>query len=377
MPTPTPAPNFATTALVAAAQSSAESLAANPGATAAQIEGLMMQINQAYSSFQSEAGQLASPDQTEKALRTAYYFTLAADALAQAQNYPLSVQNRLEITAARLAQTRSLLPGGTPPGSLAHASGVATAPVIGSALVLNDADSSPVLSPGSVARITGDQSPLSNLSVANPQLSAAALPYELANASVTIGGRAARVFYVSPSRISFYVPAGLPAGDTEVIVTSQEGYVSRGVVTVAPLAPSLFAVGGAGVGSGLALNDATHATGSFDVTTNETLGADKRTRLQLFALGFDAAANTDTRNDVPMEGGAVMPNLAESVTVEARAGDGRVFLLPVEYAFAHAGMAGLDQVNCVLVPELRGAGAVDLTLLVGGRRSNSVRIVVR
>jgi uncharacterized protein (TIGR03437 family) len=172
------------------------------------------------------------------------------------------------------------------------------------------------------------------------------------------------------------VPADLPAGDTEVIVTSQDGYVSRGTVTIAPVMPGLFGTDGAG--TGIALNDATGSAATFDVTTPNTFGSDKRTRLQLFAAGFSAGAvNTDAGNDVQLDGGGVLPNLAESVAVEARTSNGQVFQLPVEFAGALGRMAGVDQINCVLVPQLRGAGQVDLTLVVGGQRSNSVQIVVR
>jgi uncharacterized protein (TIGR03437 family) len=37
---------------------------------------------------------------------------------------------------------------------------------------------------------------------------------------------------------------------------------------------------------------------------------------------------------------------------------------------------GLDQVNVVLIPELRGAGAVQLTVVAAGVRSNTMTITV-
>jgi uncharacterized protein (TIGR03437 family) len=73
----------------------------------------------------------------------------------------------------------------------------------------------------------------------------------------------------------------------------------------------------------------------------------------------------------------VRPNFAESVAVEARLGDGRVYLLPVEFAGAQGVLPGLDQVNVRLIPELRGAGTVQLTLILGGRRSNAPTIVIQ
>jgi len=74
-------------------------------------------------------------------------------------------------------------------------------------------------------------------------------------------------------------------------------------------------------------------------------------------------------NDLKVSG-SVRPNLAEGVTVEARvAATGQIYMLPVQFAGAQGVLPGLDQVTVMLVPELKGAGAVQLTLIVNGRRS--------
>ena len=73
----------------------------------------------------------------------------------------------------------------------------------------------------------------------------------------------------------------------------------------------------------------------------------------------------------------MLENLSESVTVEARTSDGNVYFLPVEFAGKQGTLVGLDQVNVVLVPELRGAGTVQLTMVVGGVRSNTMTITVQ
>jgi uncharacterized protein (TIGR03437 family) len=86
-------------------------------------------------------------------------------------------------------------------------------------------------------------------------------------------------------------------------------------------------------------------------------------------------ANTDTSNDVSSNG-KLLQNFAESVTVEARLSDGRIFNLPVEYAGAQGAQRGIEQVNFVLIPELAGAGNVQLTVTAGGRRSNTMTITV-
>ena len=113
------------------------------------------------------------------------------------------------------------------------------------------------------------------------------------------------------------------------------------------------------------------------VTTEENFGADKRTRLTMFATGISGTAvNSDVRNDVTING-VVKPNFAESVAVQAQLADGRIISLPVEFAAAQGTVPGLDQVNVVLLPELRGAGVIQLALIIGGQRSNAPTIVVR
>jgi uncharacterized protein (TIGR03437 family) len=72
----------------------------------------------------------------------------------------------------------------------------------------------------------------------------------------------------------------------------------------------------------------------------------------------------------------VIPNLAESVIVEAHTQDGRIYKLPVEFAGAQGIVPGLDQLNLVLIPELQGAGTVDLTVIVNGQRSNAPTILI-
>jgi uncharacterized protein (TIGR03437 family) len=57
--------------------------------------------------------------------------------------------------------------------------------------------------------------------------------------------------------------------------------------------------------------------------------------------------------------------------------DGRVFQLPVEFAGRQNTWGGLDQINVVLLPELRHAGTIELTLVVGVQRSNMTTISIR
>ena len=128
----------------------------------------------------------------------------------------------------------------------------------------------------------------------------------------------------------------------------------------------------------LVINLGSHAApSSVGVTTPENLGDDKRTRIMVFAdgvVGF--AQNTDPTNDLVI-GNHLVQNLAESVTAEVRTQDNRVFNLPVEFAGGESLIADLDSINIKLIPELAGAGTVQLTIIVNGVRSNSPTFFIR
>ena len=116
---------------------------------------------------------------------------------------------------------------------------------------------------------------------------------------------------------------------------------------------------------------------NFDVTSPGNFGSDKRTRLTFFATGISGSVvNMSTSNDITVDG-KVRQNLAESISVEARLPDGTVYTLPVEFAGAQGVVPGLDQVTVILRPELKGAGIVQMTLIVGGRRSSNPIVVIK
>lgn len=377
-------PSLATPDLVSSALVTATTLASMPNPSAAQIAPLAIKLEQAYASFLLEANNLPSQNSVGGGLRAALYFTRAAYGLSEVNVSAPMVQGRLQIAASYLAQVNSLvLTGSNVPAdasATAHAPSSATAsPVIGPADTRSSATFAPVLSSASLGTILGDpnQSPLSTQTIAATQTVDGKLPYELGGVSVMVGGRAAQVLSVSPSRVSFLVPTGLSVGEAEVIVTLQAGYVSRGTVTIAPIALGIFTKSGNGTGEAVAFDSNAFRLGPFDVLASNTSSADKRVRLIIFTTGIsNGASNFDISND-PLISGTSMANVAESVVVEARKSDGTVFNLTVEYAGAQGPCPGLDEVNVVLPAELKGAGVVELTLVTGGMRSNAATVNIR
>jgi len=148
------------------------------------------------------------------------------------------------------------------------------------------------------------------------------------------------------------------------------------VTQSSPPSPGILTLIGNGIGEAVALNAATLKTGEFNVTTTENFGSDKQTRLMIFASGLSSGVlNTNTSNDVNF-GVNIFPSIAESVVVEARTVDNRIFQLPVEFAGPSGRSFGLDQINLRLIEGLRGAGSVELTLIIAGQRSNMAMIKI-
>jgi uncharacterized protein (TIGR03437 family) len=69
------------------------------------------------------------------------------------------------------------------------------------------------------------------------------LPLELDGVSVTIGGKAAPVFYISPDQINVQAPSDLPSGPAPVVVQNAGGVSDPVSATVQSLLPGFFLLG--------------------------------------------------------------------------------------------------------------------------------------
>jgi uncharacterized protein (TIGR03437 family) len=170
-------------------------------------------------------------------------------------------------------------------------------------------------------------------------------PVNLGGVTVSIGGTAAALFYVSPTQINAVVDPKTPPGAEPVVVTSQTG-TQNGTLTVSTSAPAgLFSVFGTGTRDGAILNAVTFLLGDFSTRT-----ANSPTFLALFATGLN-------------------PSVTPVVTIGG---------VPVSVAFFGAAPCcdGLDQVNVMLPDSLAGAGRVPVVLSQDGVASNTVQVVL-
>lgn len=175
--------------------------------------------------------------------------------------------------------------------------------------------------------------------------------------------RAAVVSYATPSQINFQIPAGTAPGNASLLV----GEVAvSGLFFINPVAPGVFSANGNGKGVAAATATRRVIPTNFDFPVPVfqctvggckpfpiDVGIDAPVTLSLYATGV---------RGVPID--RVKVTIAG---IEA----------PVLYAGPQGQYPGLDQVNVPLLLSLRGAGEVDVVLLVDGQPSNTVRIAIQ
>ncbi|HEY3581426.1 MAG TPA: hypothetical protein VGK82_12810, partial [Pyrinomonadaceae bacterium] len=351
-------------------------------ALASDINSLTADIQQAYSDFKAEIASFGVNASTIDAqINGALLFSKAGNGLAMKAATSPNIKNDLLRVAAHLAIASDLMRKGViSQTSLdqANATNTLTSLVVGQANIGYGLSVVPSVGPGSLTAIIGGGNiqPMVSQTLFGTLSPAGMLPYEVAGLSVTVGGVAVPVVYASPWTVKFYLPADVQPGTVEIIVSSQDGYVCQGMMAIEQNVSHLMTMDDEETGPAVVMNNQTFTTADMGVITEPNLGPDKQTRLAIFATGITgSASDSDITNDVIVDG-VVRPNFAESVAVEARLANGQTFMLPVDFAGAQGMVPGLDQVTFRVIPQLTGAGNVQLTLIVGGRRSNAPSIVV-
>lgn len=394
-PTPTPVPPMKSPSSVLIAKNHATSLvdqmdASNNHATipgpgtifaallATNLDGVTNDILRASDEFVVERNLFgAAGDEINTHLSAALLFARANAALVVKTGDTASVRMHLQRIVSHLAMTEDLMLRGRVSATTANQARAAMALtnlVIGIAGI-GGVGQAVGIAPASMSSLfSNSEQPFGSQTVFASSVATSGLPYELGGISIIVAGQAAALVYVSPARLTFVVPSDIPEGGAEIIVTSQDGHVARGTTIIPRSVFRVVTHSADGLGPAIVINQ---LVGGLDVVTKENFGPDKRTRLTIFGTGITAsAANNDPSNDIQFGGGRVA-NLAESVAVEARTSNGQIVSLPVEFAGSQPALLGLDQANVILPPELRGAGTVELTLIIDGLRSNSATIFIR
>ena len=344
--------------------------------TTNQLASLQSQIDQALDDFASEKYMFSAARAIETYLFAASFLSKSSNGLSGTQTPSSAMNDRLKKITSYLSFCEDLMTTDMISSATLSDSAKVNARVdlsIGQPQTTQIGSNETNVLPNVIARITAVSSSPFTTETVNANGSA----YEVGDVSVTFGGLQAPIVSVSPTDLYVIVPDGIASGISDVVVTSREGFIHYGLANVSGSNPTILGVRG-DTGNRAAAIDSFGSSAQFSTTSAISwLGSDSRTRLTIIATGvISGLANTNLNNDVWFNGRR-LENFAESVTVEARTSDGRVFNLPVEFAGLQLEGAGVEQLNVILVPELAGAGNVQLTIKAAGVPSNSKTISVK
>ena len=340
------------------------------------FDTLVSDIQQTYLDFKTEQAMFSSAKGLEDYLFASLFLARSSASLSKLPSQNDAITDRMNKLDAYLSFCDDLMTSGAISQASLNEANQFNAKV-GLALTQPStvAPTGDLLMQDGVGMILGSSSnPFTNLIMNAPNNGHS---FELGNVSVMIKGRAAEVLSVSPSNVTFKVPNDLTGGLADVIVTSRGGFISFSTANVFGLNPTIF-MNSENSGAGVFLNSLNVQSPLFaTVTPGQLIGLDTRTRVSFFATGISSAlVSTDLGNDVLLANGQILPNLAESVKVEARTSSGAIVMLPVEYAGPQGVLSGLDQITVMLPAQLSNAGNVQLTVIIGSTRSNPVNIAV-
>jgi uncharacterized protein (TIGR03437 family) len=240
---------------------------------------------------------------------------------------------------------------------------VATSPVPGTEpvikFVVNGASFQSTIAPGMFLTVIGTDLSQTTRSWGDGDFINGALPTSLDGVSVSIGGKAAYIDYISPGQINLLAPAGVSVGTSAVLVKSPLGISAPTNATVSSVAPAFFLISGT---YPAALHPDYSLVGPSGLFPGTTPAAPGET-IQIYATGFGATnpATPDGVLSIP-----VAP-LASAPTVTVGGKDAKV-------VFAGIVSPGLYQLN-VTIPDLPD-GDASLVAQLNGATAPAVTIAV-
>jgi uncharacterized protein (TIGR03437 family) len=213
--------------------------------------------------------------------------------------------------------------------------------------LVNAASHQAGISPGCLATLYGV-----NFSGGAAARAAFPWPDKLAEASVSLDGRPVPLLFVSDQQINFLVPAGLRPGTAELVVSTPLGPSPTARVALDAVSPGIFFVPATGLG-------AVQVAGSGQTTAQSP--ARQGDFIEIYATGL---------GPVHSESGFQRTDLNPEVSIAG------VRATELNYSGLAPGWLGLYQVNA-RIPSGVPAGLQPLSLSIGGKQSNEVKIQIR
>jgi uncharacterized protein (TIGR03437 family) len=249
-------------------------------------------------------------------------------------------------------------------------------PSVSSGGILNGAsfDTTMPVAPGSLISIFGN-----GLAAGTATADSIPLSTSLGNVSVSIGGVATPMYYVTHTasfdQINAQLPWNLTAGATQVVVTNNNGVASPPQsFQVSQFAPGIFTVNGAGSGQAIAVN---YPDYSFAAPAGSIPGAATRPAvigdpngMIIYATGLGPVSPTVA------SGAAASANPVSQTTTMPVVMVGGV-AAQVTFSGLAPGEVGVNQINIVLPAGTPTGSQIPLQIQIGGMTStNKVTIAV-
>jgi uncharacterized protein (TIGR03437 family) len=215
------------------------------------------------------------------------------------------------------------------------------------ARVVNGASLDPAqVARGSLSSVLGNE-----LANSTPSVPGSA-PFIVDGVSVSVGGIAARLTFVSPGRVNFVVPDVIANGNAVPFSVNNNGVQSAGTIKVVDAAPGIFSIDGSGAGmpSGMCLSKFQGFDDMYYDPPCLASGANLVSILFFFGTGWRNAPSTQ----VKINGMTLTPLYSGSAT----GGDRR------------------DQINVVLPSNLAGLTDADLSVVASGSNLESNKLKV-
>jgi uncharacterized protein (TIGR03437 family) len=228
------------------------------------------------------------------------------------------------------------------------------APAISASGIVNAASFAAATSPGALASIFG-----TNFGAVIASASSVPFPTTLGVVSVSVGGRPAPVFYISPTQINFQIPWETQVGNAGVTVTVNNVTSSAGTVAVKSAAPGLFTQGD---------GDAIVQNSDYSLNTSSN-PASAGSAIIAYLTGSGPVNQSVADGAVSPSSPLVQATSPVSATIGTQTAQ-------VLFAGLAPGLVGVFQVN-VAVPAGTATGSYPLTITVGTQASNSATINVK
>ena len=236
---------------------------------------------------------------------------------------------------------------------------------------VNAASYAPGGSPGGLITLFGEN--IGPTTTASLTMTGNYVDSTLGGISVTVGGIAAPMVYVSQNQISVQVPYAVALGVGKAIVVTNGGVTANGTIDITATSPGIFTVDASGAGQAAALNTI-KATGAVSINSaSNAIHVGDVISLYLTGQGAYTPASIPT----PVDGyvipagtlPAAMPVLAAPVTVTiggvAAPADASFYAGPFD-----GGMLGVLQVNATVPAHTTGT-AVPVVVTIGASSTPS------